>query len=267
MARVVIENKTQTFRTARTNPHDNMKQKLAAFSKRYMSVLEKHLKQGPQASLQPALGLGREAAALGLGTLELARIHEQALANFELSHIKNGFTKLAGIFFTEASTPIVEMHRAARQGKAQLNRLEETLGERTEELAKSNRQLQQGIVRRKVMEQAAEEKNRHHQKSLEESLMLQKRLRQLTHRVIAAQEDDRKKISRELQDEIVQTLLGINVRLLSLKRCDQCNTNGLQNEIASTQRLVAKSAQYVRRFARELNTRQEANNGSLVPAH
>jgi hypothetical protein len=76
-----------------------MKQKLILLPQQYAAALEKHLKQGPQASLQPALGLGRQTVALGLGTLDLARIHEQALAALELSNIKNGFTKLAGIFF------------------------------------------------------------------------------------------------------------------------------------------------------------------------
>ena len=93
---------------------------------------------------------------------------------------------------------------------------------------------------------------KHHQKCLEESLELQKRLRQLTHQVLAAQEDERKKISRELQDEIAQTLLGINVRLLSLKQEARSNTKGLKNEIASTQRLVAKSARSVRQVGRKI---------------
>ena len=35
---------------------------------------------------------------------------------------------------------------------------------------------------------------------------------------VAAQEDDRKMISHELQNEIAQTLLGINVRLLTLQK-------------------------------------------------
>jgi signal transduction histidine kinase len=132
-----------------------------------------------------------------------------------------------------------------------LSRLQETLGRRTEELAATNRQLQRGIVRRKVLEDAFEKSGQHHHKSLEESLQLQKRLRKLTQQVLAAQEDDRKNISRELQDEIGQTLLGINVRLLSLKQEARNNTKGLKNEIASTQRLVIKSAKSVRRIARE----------------
>jgi signal transduction histidine kinase len=231
-----------------------MKQNLIRLSQRYVTALRAHLKGGPQASLQPALGLGREAVTLGLETLDLARIHEHALATLESSEIKNGFTKLAGIFFTEVNIPIAETHHAARQAKAHLSRLKETLDQRTEELAASNRQLQRGVIRRKVMEDAAEKNGKHHNKCLEESLQLQKRLRQLTHRVLATQEDERMSISRELQDEIAQTLLGINIRLLSLKQQSRSNTKGLKNEIASTQRMVVKSVKSVRRVAREFGS-------------
>jgi signal transduction histidine kinase len=241
-----------------------MKKKLIRLSERYVTVLRKHLKQGPQAGLQPALGVGRAAVALGLETLELARIHERALVTLGLSNMKNGFTRLAGIFFYEANTPIEETHCAARQNKADLSRVTATLGRRTEELATSKRQLQRDAVRRKIMADAFAKSGRCHDQSLEESLELQKRLRQLTHRVMAAQEDERKKISCELQDEIAQTLLGINVRLLSLKRSDRSNVNGLKTEIASAQRLVANSAKSVRRFARELNSHHEAHSLPFV---
>jgi signal transduction histidine kinase len=228
-----------------------MEKRLIGLSQRYAAALGKHLKQGPQASLQPALGLGRQSVALGLETLELARIHEHALVSLELSDRKNALTRLAGIFFTEANIPIEETHRAARQSNVHLNRLKETLDQRTEELAASNRQLQRGVVRRKVMEDAFEKSGQHHKKCIEESLQLQKRLRQLTHRVLVTQEDERKSISRELQDEIAQTLLGINVRLLSLKQEARNKTKGFKDDIASTQRLVARSAKSVRRVARE----------------
>src|SRR5471030_1850276 len=129
--------------------HINMKQNLIRLSQQYVAALGKHLKQGSQANLWPALGLGRRAVALGLETLELARIHESALATLGLSKIKNGFAKLAGIFFTAANSPIEETHRAARQGNVHLSWLKEKLGQRTEELAVSKRQLQRGVVRRK----------------------------------------------------------------------------------------------------------------------
>ena len=212
-------------------------------------MLEKHLKQGPQANLSPALQLGRRAVRLGLETLDLARIHEQALAILKLTDADNAFTKLAGRFFAEANTAIEATHRNARQNKAELGKVMASLTRRSQELATSNRELKQGAVRRKDMEDAFAKRGKHQQKSLEESLELQNRLRQLTHRVLTAQEDERKKISCELQDDIAQTLLGINVRLLTLKRDAR---NNLKNNIASTQRLVADSARSVRRVGRQI---------------
>jgi two-component system sensor histidine kinase DegS len=237
-----------------------MKQEFNLLSQRYVAALQKHLKAGPRASLQPALSLGRRAVVLGLETLELARIHERAVTALELSSSKNGFIKRAEIFFTEAIIPIVETHRAARQSKLQLNRLNGMLGRRTAELAVTHRQLRRGIVRRQSVEAALKKSGEHYTKLLKDSLQLQEGLRQLTHQVLVAQEDERKKISRELQDEIGQTLLGINVRLLSLKQEARNNTSGLKNEIASTQRLVLNSAKSVRRVARELKMHRPASN-------
>jgi signal transduction histidine kinase len=229
-----------------------MKKKVADFAERYVAALRTQLKRGPQASLQPALELGRAAVALGLETLQLARVHEQALATLELSNVKNGFTKLAGIFFAEANAQIVATHRDAQRSKVHLSRLEEALGHRTQELSAANRQLQRGVVRREVAQSAAEKSGRHYKKCLEESLELQSRLRQLTHRVLTAQENERKSLSLELHDGIAQTLLGINIRLLSLKQEARFNHKGLKKEIAGAQRLVVKSVKSVRRVAREL---------------
>jgi len=231
-----------------------MKQTLIGLSRRYVRALRKHLTEGPRASLHPALGLGRQAVTFGLETLELARIHERALTTLELSNHKRELVKRAEFFFTEAIIPIVETHRAARQSKTELNRLNETLRRRTAELAATNRQLQRGIIRRKRVEVALQKSGEHYTRLLKESLQLQEGLRQLTHQVLTAQEDERQNISRELQDEIAQTLLGINVRLLSLKQEARSNTAGLKNEIASTQRLVVNSARSVRRVAREFGS-------------
>jgi signal transduction histidine kinase len=160
--------------------------------------------------------------------------------------------KRAEIFFTEAITPIEQTHLAARNAHTHLRQLTETLGRRTGELAAANRQLQRGIARRKSVEAALKKSGEHYARLLKESLQLQGGLRKLTHHVLATHENERKNISHELQDEIAQTLLGINVRLLLLKQDARSNTQGLKNEIASTQRLVAKSAQSVRRAARKL---------------
>jgi signal transduction histidine kinase len=226
-----------------------MKQKLIRLSQRYVTALRQHLEQGPCASLLPALSLGRRAVALGLETLDMARIHERAVSTLELTARRDGFIERAQVFFVESITPIEETHQAARKAKAHLRQLTELLGQRTLELAATNGQLQRGIVRRKTVEAALKKSGERYTRLLKDSLKLQEGLRQLTHQVLAAQEEERHKISHELQDEIAQTLLGINVRLLSLKQQARSNTEGLKNEIASTQELVAKSAKSVRRAA------------------
>ncbi|MDB6024567.1 MAG: histidine kinase [Verrucomicrobiales bacterium] len=190
----------------------------------------------------------------GLETLELARIHEQALATLALSPRNNTLLKRAEIFFSEAVIPIVETHRVARQSKIDLNRLNDTLRRRTAELAATNRKLQRDIVRRTSVEATLKKSGEHYTRLLNRSLQLQEGLRQLTHQVLAAQEDERKNISRDLQNEIAQTLLGINVRLLSLKQEARSNTKGLKHEISSTQRLVVKSARSVRQVARKISS-------------
>jgi len=243
-----------------------MKQKMIPLSQLYVAALRDHVKRGARAVpwCGTALELGRQAVALGLETLDLARIHDWALAALGLSGSKNGVRKRAGIFFSAANVPIEETHRAARQGKINLSRLNKTLDRRTEALAASNRQVRRGVVRRKVMEEDFAKSGRDHHKSLEESLQLQKLLRQLTRQALVAQEDDRTKISHELQDEIAQTLIGINVRLLSLKQGAGGNIQALKNEIASTQRMVVKSAKAMRRFARELGTHQPTLSGQTL---
>ena len=55
-----------------------METKLTGLSRRYQTALQKHLGQGPRASPQSADGLGRQALTMGLETLDLAKIHEQA---------------------------------------------------------------------------------------------------------------------------------------------------------------------------------------------
>ena len=121
-------------------------------------------------------------------------------------------------------------------------------------LAASNRSLKQGIAQRKTVEEALEQSGERYKALLEESLALQEHLRRLTYQILTAQEAERKKISHDLRDEIAQTLLGINVRLLTLKQEARNNTKGLKNEIASTQRLVLKSAKSVRRVARQFGS-------------
>jgi signal transduction histidine kinase len=196
--------------------------------------------------------------AIGLETLDVARIHERALATLEASGSKDGLIQRADLFFAETVAPIEQTHRAALKASAHLSRLDKALARRTGDLAASNRSLKQTIAKRKTAEEALKKSGEHYKKLLEESLGLQKHLQHLTHRILSAQEDKRKKISHDLRDEIAQTLLGINVRLLMLKETAGRGAKSLNQEIATTQRLVEMSASTVERLAREFAKHDEA---------
>lgn len=234
-----------------------MKRKLIALSGRYAAALRKHLKQGPRAGMQQALGLGRQALTLGLETLDMARIHEGALATLDLSNGGDRIFDRAEMFFAEAITPIEKTHRAALESDLRLGQLNRTLGRRTVSLAASNLSLKEGIARRKSVEQALKKSGQRSKTLLKESRHLQKQLQRLTHRILSAQEDKRKEISSDLQDEIAQTLLGINVRLLTLKKEAAVDAQSLKKEIAGTQRLVDMSVKRIKRFARAIGKPHE----------
>ena len=92
------------------------------------------------------------------------------------------------------------------------------LSQRSVDLAASNRQLQQEIVQRKAVEESLRKSEQHYSELLEQSRHMQEQLRLLSRQILSAQEEERKKISRELHDVIAQTLTGINVRLAALKK-------------------------------------------------
>jgi signal transduction histidine kinase len=150
----------------------------------------------------------------------------------------------------------LEAAHAAGRARIHLQRPPKIVEQPTEESANPNPPVQKAVSRRSA---AAEPKAQHTKpagQGLRASLQWQKHLRRMTHRVLVAHEDERLKLSHELQDEIAQTLLGINVRLLLLKQAARSKAKGLKNEIASTQRLVVRSAALVRRLARDLGHHQ-----------
>jgi len=252
----------QAHRHARSDRVENtMKAKWNRLSERYRAALGKHLNQGGRARPGPARGLGRQAVALGLETLELARIHEQALTTLVApggsSTSSEGMIKRARAFFAEAIAPIEKTHRAALKADIHLKQLNQTLRQRAMESSASARHLEQGILQRQAAEAALKKSGKQRTRLLAESRRLQQHSRHLTHEILSAQEDEWQQISRQLHDEIAQILLGINVRLLTLKKAAKANTGSLKKEIASTQRLVKQSVKTINRFAREFGLQHE----------
>ena len=159
-----------------------MKRELIGLSRRYLMALRQHLKQGPLATVDSARGFGRQAVAIGLETLDVARMHEEALAALEASSSRDGIIKRAEMFFAEAITPIEKTHHAALKANVHLTQLNKTLGRRTVDLAATNRSLKQRIAQRKAAEEALKKRGAHSAKLLKESRELQKHLQHLTHR-------------------------------------------------------------------------------------
>ena len=246
-----------------------MKTKLSGLSDRYMAALRAHLLEGPEANLQPASGLGRQALDIGLHTLDVAKIHEAALTELWLAMDSCGITdemlKRATSFFAQAITPIEETHGAFREVNLKLNHEIASLRVRTEELTASNLRFEAEVAQRKKAEIALQKSEQEHKVLLEKSRQMQEQLRQLHRQVLLAQEEERKTISRELHDEIAQTLAAINIHLAALKIEAAVNTKGLSKKIANTQRLVERSVKIVHRFARQLRPTVLDDLG-LIPA-
>ena len=137
-------------------------------------------------------------------------------------------------------------------------------GQQPQQPAKTKHQLQDVSSRNKTVADADAKNEKPQAKVLKDSLQLQKQLRQLTHSVLVAQEDEREKLSHELRDEIAQTLLALNVRLLLLKQTARNKAGGLKKEIASAQRMVVKSLTLVQRLARALDNHRPTLNERTV---
>jgi PAS domain S-box-containing protein len=136
---------------------------------------------------------------------------------------------------------------------------------RLEVMAASNLKLKQEIVRRQKVEVKLHETEYVQSRLLEHSLQQQAQLRNMSHKILHAQEDERKRISRELHDVIAQTLAGINIHIAALAHKNSDNLGGLQQQIANTQHIVENSMKVIRQFALELRPTVLDDLG-LIPA-
>jgi len=136
---------------------------------------------------------------------------------------------------------------------------------RSDAILAANEELRREIARRKASEESLRKSEQHQRQLLAESHHMQEQLRQLSRQVLEAQEEERKRISRELHDVIAQTLTGINIRLATLKRGVGVNAHDFSRNIARTQKLVEKSVNLVHEFARELRPAVLDDLG-LIPA-
>ncbi len=136
---------------------------------------------------------------------------------------------------------------------------------RLETLTDANRALNEEIAKRQEVEKALKESERHQRLLLKQAQAAHEQLQHLSRQVLHAQEEERKRISRELHDEIAQMLVGINVQLAATTRKKTDNPRALREQLARMRQLVTRSIDSVHEFARELRPPALDDLG-LIPA-
>jgi len=136
---------------------------------------------------------------------------------------------------------------------------------RMEALVSANHELKLEVARREATEKALQESQRVQGKLLDRACVMQEELRHLSHQILHVQEEERKRISRELHDQIAQTLVGLNVHLAALTQGAGKSSKGLNQRIARAQKIVEESVNIVHQFARELRPTVLDDLG-LIPA-
>jgi len=139
------------------------------------------------------------------------------------------------------------------------------LTRRTKQLAVANSKLRREISRRSSVEKSLRSSTAEGARLLARSQRMQQELRLLSRRLLSVQEEERKRISRDLHDVVAQALSGINLRLALLTRQSTAGAKDLHRRIAATQHMVQQSVNIVHRFARDLRPAVLDDLG-LVPA-
>lgn len=219
----------------------------------YQSILRDFIAQPNETILQQAYEFGRAAMNAGLGVFDVIRLHHQALADDVLPRDADAarFAPALETFLLEVLSPFEAAHRGFRRALERMQQLNAALAERNEALATVNTQLQQEISTRQRTEAELRESKNHYLNLFHQARAMEENLRDLSGQVLTAQEEERKRISRDLHDEIGQTLTAVNVAVAMLKK-QAAGDAAFARKVAEAEVLLAQSMETVHRFAREL---------------
>ncbi len=193
---------------------------VSGLTKLYFSALQKYLDQSEEVALKEAYELGRKAIGEGLGVLDMTKVHQEALLTCldRAPTLEEGLriARAAGNFFTESLSAFEMTHRGFREANRTLHELNRTLEQRAAELAAVNRELQNEITERQNAEDS---------------------LRKLSGRLLRLQDEERRRMARELHDTTGQTLaaLALNLYLIESgpkRKLDEHSRKALSESLA-----------------------------------
>lgn len=239
---------------------------LPAFAGRYSTTLRKFSVHEREADLVQAYALGRKAIAGGYGVLDMARVHQASLekllrpARQKADHGKA--LSMAETFFLESLSPFEATHRGFQETNQKLQQAVATLERRNQELGIVNRRLKAEIRDRQKSQRALRKSAVFYRALFRQARVMEENLRDLSNQIVHVQEEERRRISRELHDETGQALTAISVTLASLGR--DVN-NGDSQKLREAQRLLEHTMESLHDFALELRPASLDELG-LIPA-
>jgi signal transduction histidine kinase len=214
----------------------------------YRGALREYLGNRGIESLQSAYELGCIAMRIGLGVFDLARLHEEILAKMLPGDGSREAVvqqaRAAETFLLDALSPFEAARRGLPEAYVRLEQFNEILEQRNKALAAI-------LARQRLIKEALRASKERYLKLLEESRSMKKDIRQHSARLLLAQDEERKRVSRELHDEIGQVFAAVNVGLVMLKK-QAGRDRSFQKQVVSTQALLEQSLESVHRFARGL---------------
>jgi two-component system sensor histidine kinase DegS len=214
----------------------------------YRRALRDYLGHRDKVRLQAAYELGCIALRSGMGVFDMAHLHGETLAKAMTCdggrREATQQAQAAETFLLDALSPFEAARRGLPEAYVRLGQLNEMLEQR-------NKALIEITARQHPVEKALRISKERCLKLFQQARSMKKDIRQHSAKMIMAREEERKRISRELHDEIGQVLAAVNVGLGMLKK-QAGHNRSFQKRVAATQTLLEQSMESVHRFAREL---------------
>jgi len=215
---------------------------------------------------QAGAELVREALVRGLGERVLIGLHRAAVRDSVPNRAAPSADEAAAERFLAASLlPLEEARVASLADNRKQVALVGVLSRRVGRLEEANRVLAVELEESRAAEKVLRVREATTVVELETARRTRDELRVLTRGLLTVQEEERKRISRELHDVVSQALTAINLRLATLDIQTTGDAEEMHRKIALTQVLVEKSVATVHRFARDLRP-SALNDLGLIPA-